>query len=420
MDYRDDTVVFKAGGSVLNEADDFAAEARELVAKQHSGVRVAVVLSAMKGWTNQFRGLCTRMHPEALRSEELRPHADLAVASAEMVSTGMMALAIHRAGGCAASFASHQIGLRTTGAPGRALIEQIEGIDRIEAALEEGTIPCVAGYQVVDPQGRILTLDRGGTDLSAVAIAYGLRAQECVLLKDVAGVGAAPPRIVSGARIFERLSYSQMRRCRSQVVMDEAVALAERHLVRIRVRLAQSAPWSADTPRPEGTLIGLPDLLPGRLAPPEEPLVCLRVRENLTRIEISEAEIPPDLLLSVSEGAENAKINLIQVRASNHDCVIFVEEQDQERMLEVVRTVLSSAPVVEDGYATITLVDERMLDEVGYMARLTRALYKLREAGVDGRNVWGVDDLLMPIVPQAQLSLVAQTLAEEFGLLQEE
>lgn len=418
MQIRKDILVFKAGGSVIAAPGDFAPIAEYLVGKQRDGSRVAVVLSAMSGWTDQLRGFAQLIHPDALEDPELRAHADVSVTAGEKVATGLMALAIHRAGGQAASFEGHQIGLRTTGAPGSAVIEAIEGIDVVNDALIQGRIACIPGYQVVDRHGRILTLRRGGTDASAVAVAYGLGARDCVCFKDVAGIYTAPPTLVSGARRFRRLDYSWMRRMRSQVLMDEAVEMAEKHQVRIRVQLAPNISWPDQESRPEGTLVGYPDLEPGRLLTPEPPVAFLRVQEGLAQLKISDRAITIELLRQVTGSIRAAGVSLVQVRSSVHDAVLLVMSEDRERTDAAVRAVYAGSLTFEDGYATVTLIDETMSGQVGYYDRVLHALQSC--TGVDPRDAWAPEDVIMVIVRQEQVGPAAQALADEFGLTDEE
>ncbi len=246
-------VVQKYGGSSVANRERIHACAARCLATHAAGHRVLVVVSAMAGETNRLIALANGVvRPDAdlsatprgsdvapaVRTPEHERELDQLVATGEVVSAALVAMAIQTAGGKAVSLVGRQLGMHTDRSFGRA---KIVGIDaaRINAELDGGAIVVCAGFQGTDAKGDTTTLGRGGSDTSAVALAAALSADVCEILTDVDGVYTTDPRVVPTARKIARLSYEEMLELAGQgakVLQIRSVELAMRYGVHIHVR----------------------------------------------------------------------------------------------------------------------------------------------------------------------------------------
>ena len=226
-------LVMKFGGTSVADIDCLRRAAGHVRREVEQGFEVAVVVSAMAGETDR--------HIAAVRAEgmlsDVREY-DTVIASGEQVTAGLMALVLQAQEGVPArSWLGWQLPIRTDDGHGAARIQSV-GVEAIEEKFAEGLHAVVAGFQGVGPSNRITTLGRGGSDVTAVALAAALGAERCDIYTDVPGVHTADPRIVPQARRLDRLSFEEMLELASlgaKVMMSRAVALAARHNMPVRV-----------------------------------------------------------------------------------------------------------------------------------------------------------------------------------------
>ncbi len=226
------TVVMKFGGTSVKDLDRIRIVAKKVKEEWARGHRVAVVVSAMSGVTNQMVKYCHDLNPMADRAEY-----DAVVASGEQVTSGLLAIALGALNVPARSFQGWQIPLMTDEAHGCAAIEGVDGTALLKC-LEQGIVPVIAGFQGVDEHGRIATLGRGGSDTSAVALAAAMKADQCDIYTDVDGIYTTDPRIVKQAQRLDRITYEEMLELASvgaKVLQTRSVGLAMRENVRVRV-----------------------------------------------------------------------------------------------------------------------------------------------------------------------------------------
>ena len=225
-------IVMKFGGTSVADLDRIRNVAARVKREVDRGSRVAVVVSAMSGVTNQLVAWCQALSP----LHDAREY-DAVVATGEQVTSGLLAIQLHTLGLAARSWAGWQIPLRTDGAHGRARIEAVDGAALLEA-MERGEVPVVAGFQGIGPAGRISTLGRGGSDTSAVALAAALKADRCDIYTDVDGVYTTDPRITAKARKLDKIAYEEMLELASvgaKVLQTRSVELAMKERVRVQV-----------------------------------------------------------------------------------------------------------------------------------------------------------------------------------------
>ena len=248
-------LVMKFGGTSVADIPRIRNVARHVKREVNAGHQVAVVVSAMAGFTNQLVAW-TR---EAAPLHDAREY-DTVVAAGEQITTGLLAIALQEIGVNARSWLGWQIPIHTDTAHGAARIVDIDGKLLIER-LGQGQVAVVAGFQGVAPDNRVATLGRGGSDTSAVALAAALSADRCDIYTDVDGVYTTDPRIVPKATRMPRIAYEEMLEMASlgaKVLQVRSVELATLHGVRTFVRSSfddPDAPELVNAVTPPGTLI---------------------------------------------------------------------------------------------------------------------------------------------------------------------
>ena len=230
-------IVVKFGGTSVADIDRIKDAALRIQAEAKGGNQVVAVVSAMAGVTNQMVALTDQMGALFDAREY-----DAIVSTGEQSNAGLMALALQTLGVQARSWLGWQIPIRTDGVHGKARITGIE-TEELERRLNTGEVAVVAGFQGIGPDGRITTLGRGGSDLTAVALAGALNAERCDIYTDVDGIYTSDPRVVPKARKLDHVTYDEMLEMASlgsKVLQTRSVELAMNHGVRIQVRSAFS------------------------------------------------------------------------------------------------------------------------------------------------------------------------------------
>lgn len=225
-------VVQKYGGTSVSNAERVSAVAKRVIRSKEKGNQVVVVVSAPAGMTDELIALA-RSVCEFPPAREM----DMLLATGEQRSIALLAMAICARGHKAISFTGPQAGIMTTKTHTKARILSINA-EKVKKKLEEGNIVIVAGFQGSTEDDAITTLDRGGSDTSAVALAAGLKADVCEIYTDVDGVYTADPRIVSNARKLDKISYDEMLEMASsgaKVLHSRAVEFAKKYDVPLYV-----------------------------------------------------------------------------------------------------------------------------------------------------------------------------------------
>jgi aspartate kinase len=197
-------VVQKYGGSSVADADKIRNVARRVAASFNKGNKVVVVVSAMGDTTDDLIELANKINPNPEPRE-----MDLLLSTGEIVSSTLLAMALHAMGFSAVALSGPQAGISTDDAFSRARITGIEP-RRLVKELDKGNIVIVAGFQGITPDNDIATLGRGGSDTTAVALAASLKARVCEIYTDVEGVYTADPRLVPEARKLDEIGYEEM------------------------------------------------------------------------------------------------------------------------------------------------------------------------------------------------------------------
>ncbi|MBI4972458.1 MAG: aspartate kinase [Candidatus Omnitrophica bacterium] len=226
-------IVQKFGGSSVANVARIQNVARRVVSYKKKGCALVVVVSALGDTTDELIELANKINPEPSERE-----MDMLLSTGEQISVALLAMAIHKLGFEAISFTGAQVGIITDTSHTRARIIKINA-DKIKEELRKGRIVIVAGFQGVTLNQDITTLGRGGSDLTAVALAKELEASACEIYTDVEGIYTTDPRIEPKARKIAQITYEEMLEMASlgaQVMQARSIEVAKKFNVPIHVR----------------------------------------------------------------------------------------------------------------------------------------------------------------------------------------
>ena len=232
-----EVMVQKYGGSSLSTFNKVLAIAEHTAAASTAGLPLAVVVSARGDTTDDLLRTVDEVSGQ-VHSPEVGREIDQLLATGECVSAALLALAIGRFGVPAVSLTAGQAGILAQGIPGSGVIAEVSAA-RVRELLAVGTVPVVTGFQGVTPGGDIITLGRGGSDTTAVALTAGLGARTCEIYTDVGGIFTADPRIVPDASRLPSVDtgiMAEMAFAGARVLHSRAVELAAISGVEIHVR----------------------------------------------------------------------------------------------------------------------------------------------------------------------------------------
>jgi aspartate kinase len=226
-------IVQKYGGTSVGSLERIRAVADRVVETKRQGNYVVAIVSAMSGETDKLIELANQISTNPDERE-----MDLLLSSGERISAALTAIAIQELGFKSISFTGRQVGIITDDAHTKAKIERITG-ERVRKTLDKGIIPVIAGFQGITENSEVTTLGRGGSDLTAVAVAAVLEADFCEIYTDVEGVYTTDPDIVPNARKLDRISYDEMLELASlgaKVLQTRSVEFAKKYSVPVVVR----------------------------------------------------------------------------------------------------------------------------------------------------------------------------------------
>ena len=359
--------VQKYGGSSVADTEKIKGVARRVVETAKAGHRVVVVVSAMGKTTD---GLIRLAHEITAAPNERE--MDMLLATGEQVSIALLAMAIEILGHPARSFTGEQAGIRTDAAHTRARILGIDA-DKVRRALDEGHVAIVAGFQGVTGEDDITTLGRGGSDLTAVALAAALRADVCEIYTDVDGVYTADPNIVPDARKLGRVSYDEMLEMASlgaKVLQSRSVEFAKKYGVPVHVR----STFKSDP----GTLVTMED-------PHMESVLVTGVTHDRGQAKVSILRVPdrPGIAAQVFGGVAERGIVVDMIvqnisRDGYTDISFTLPRTDRDRAVavlsEVARRIGAEGVAHDDRIAKVSIVGVGMRSHSGVAARMFQTL----------------------------------------------
>jgi len=361
-------LVMKFGGTSVGDLERIQNAAKRVLKKIEEGYKVVVVSSAMAGETDRLINLAKQI--DKFPSER---EVDMLISTGEQQAIALFALTLNKLGVPAVSLCGWQVPIITDKVHTKAKIKKI-GTQRLKNLLEEEYTVVVAGFQGVTEDWEITTLGRGGSDLSAVALAHALNS-DCEIYTDVPGVFTADPRIVPKPRKIPYISYEEMLEMASlgaKVMQARSIEFAMKYGVRIHVRSSFS--------EEEGTWI----------VPEEEVMEKVEVRAitldtKESRITVVRVPDRPGIAYSIFKALGDAHIvvDMIVQNVSHQgytDMSFTVNKSDADKAEEIVKKVAKEigAQGVErdDNVAKVSVVGIGMKSSYGTAAKMFEVLYK--------------------------------------------
>ena len=399
-------IVMKFGGTSVADLDRIRTVAGRVKREVEAGHEVAVVVSAMAGVTNGLVRWCQELSP----LHDAREY-DTVVATGEQVTSGLLAIALQAVGVEARSWQGWQVPVRTDGAHGKARVESVEG-EELSRRMGAGQVPVVAGFQGVGPLGRVTTLGRGGSDLSAVALAAAVRADRCDIYTDVDGVYTTDPRIVPRARKLERISYEEMLELASvgaKVLQTRSVELAMKQRVRVQV-------LSSFEDKPGSLVVDEDEIV-------EQPLVSgIAYSRDDAKVTLRRVPDRPGIAARVFDALAGANVNVDMIVQNvgadgSTDMTFTVGKADLARAQDVlgrVRGELGYEGLLADPeVAKISVVGIGMRSHAGVANTMFRAL---AEKGINIQVISTSEIKVSVLVGAEYTELAVRALHTAYGL----
>jgi aspartate kinase len=405
-------LVMKFGGTSVANVDRIRNVARHVAREAAAGYDVAVIVSAMSGKTNELVDWVKDANPLYDPREY-----DAVVASGELVTAGLLAIALQKDGIKARSWQGWQIPVVTSDAHGSARIAEIDP-KNLAAGFAAGEVAVIAGFQGVHAEtGRVTTLGRGGSDTSAVAVAAAIGAERCDIYTDVDGVYTTDPRIVPKARRMERVTFEEMLEMASlgaKVLQVRSVELAMVHRVPTTVRSSFDPP---DAARP-GTLICDEDdiveqqIITGIAFSRDEAQITLRKVKDSPGVAaaifgpLADANINVDMIIQTVSGDQSTTDMTFTVPAA--------EYQRSRAILDEARAKIGYAQIEgATDVVKVSAIGVGMRSHAGVAAKAFRAL---AEKGINIRAITTSEIKFSVLIDAAYTELAVRTLHSLYGL----
>ncbi len=355
-------IVQKFGGTSVGDLERIQNVANRVSATKKAGNDVVVVVSAMSGETNKLVS-----YAEHFSSNPSRPEMDMLLSSGERVTAALLAIALKEMGHDSMAMSGRKAGIVTDSHHTKARIEDIDP-KPMKDAVAEGKIIVVAGFQGVNENGDVTTLGRGGSDLSAVAIAGAIGADLCEIYTDVTGIFTTDPRIESKAKKIEKISYEEMLEMASlgaKVLQNRSVEMAKK----LNVNLVTRSSFSDE----EGTLITKEENIM------EKPLVSgIALDKSQARISLIGVSDRPGIASEIFTKLAKSEVNIdmiIQNRAHGGTTNIdfTVPKGDLNDAKEVVAEFIKEGDLQDDVYneniCKVSVVGVGMKSHAGVAAK---------------------------------------------------
>ncbi len=400
-------IVQKYGGSSVGTIDRIRNVARKLIETKNAGNKVVAVISAMSGITDKLIGLAHEVMDNPPERE-----LDMLMATGEQQSIALLCMAITDMGYKARSFTGAQAGIRTYGSHTRGRIDSIQP-EMVLQALDEDCIVVCAGFQGVTKDGTIHTLGRGGSDLSAIAMAAAVKADLCQIYTDVDGVYTCDPRVVKDARKIPVLSYEEMLEMASsgsKVMQARSVEFAKKFGVVFEVRNSMNSN-------------------PGTIVQEEnsamESLVVrgVSIERNQARVTVSGITAPVAYTALILSALAKAEINVDMIVANTaHDgqarqsfTMNMSDLGAAQAALKALLPKLGAAAKLETeaGLAKLSVVGVGMRSNPGVAATVFQAL---ADAGIQTGMIATSEIRITTTVEAADIEMAARVVHAAFNL----
>jgi aspartate kinase len=399
-------IVQKYGGTSVGNPERILNVARRAIAAQEAGNQLVVVVSAMSGVTDSLIKLAKDVSPNPCERE-----MDVLLATGEQTTIALTAMAINGLGKKAVSLTGAQAGIITSDLHTKAKIAHITP-ERVTEALTEGNIVIIAGFQGETAEGTITTLGRGGSDLTAIAIAAAIKADLCQIFTDVDGVYTCDPRVVPSAKKIAEISYDEMLEMASsgsKVMQSRSVEFAKKFGVIFEVR-------SSFNNNP-GTIV--------KEETDSMEAVVVRgvsIEKNQAKVTITHVPDRPGTAAKIFNAVANAGLivdMIVQnVSVQGSTDISFTMSKDelpkaQARLAPVVKEVGASEMLAQDGIAKLSIVGIGMRSHSGVAAKLFDAL---SSGGINIQMISTSEIKTAVIIDESHIAQGANLVHEAFGL----
>ncbi len=357
-------IVQKYGGTSVGDLDRIENVAKRVAKTKDRGDDVVVVVSAMSGETNKLISYANHFSTNPSPRE-----MDILLSSGERVTSALLAIALKEMGYDAVALTGRQAGIITDSIHTKARIEEID-TSKMRENLNEGKIVIVAGFQGITKNGMVTTLGRGGSDLSAVAIAGALKADLCEIYTDVDGVYTTDPRIVPNAKKIDKISYDEMLEFASlgaKVLQNRSVELAKK----LNVNLVTRSSFNDN----EGTLITKEENIM------EKPVVSgIALDKNQARITLRGVSDKPGIAAKIFTTLADANINVDMIiqnvgEDGSTNLGFTVPENEFDRAKEIMLDLNASKNLEFDkDIAKVSIVGVGMKSHSGVAAKAFETL----------------------------------------------
>jgi aspartate kinase len=403
-------VVQKYGGTSVGTVERIRHVAGRVEKTWKAGHQVAVIVSAMAGETNRLIELVREVSPEPSEREY-----DVVVSTGEQISIGLLAVALENLGVPAESCLGFQLKLLTDSVHGNARILDIEA-SRLRRVLDQGKVAVVAGFQGVDENGDVTTLGRGGSDLSAVAVAAALNADVCEIYTDVEGVYTTDPNVCANARKLERISYEEMLEMASlgaKVLQTRSVELAMKHHVPIHVL--------SSFKEVSGTYVVKEE-------PLMEKVLVTSVAYNKDEAKVSLRRVPdrPGVAARVFNplASANIVVDMIIQNISKEgftDLTFTVPKGDLRRAIEIIKPTAKELQIPEiltdEKISKVSIIGVGMKTHAGVAAKMFQTLYA---EGINIEMISTSEIKISCVIKEKYTELAVRALHDAFELGGEE
>ena len=365
-------IVKKFGGSSVGSTEKILAVAKRILAEKEPNDQIVMVVSAMGDTTDDLIALAKQIDDDPYRFER---EMDMLLTTGEQVSIALLTMAFRSLGQKAISLTGAQAGMHTNSVHTKGKILDIQP-QRVKEELNNGNVVIVAGFQGVDILGDPVTLGRGGSDTSAVALAGALKADSCEIYTDVDGIYSADPRIAPDARRMKEITYDEMlemARLGAGVMQPRSVEMGKHFNIPIHVR-------STFTTKP-GTMIREAYTME------EKEFVIRGVAHDEKVVKIAVLGIPnnPGIAHQIFSTLAEAHIvvdmivqSIRNIENNITDMVFTIAADDLSKARPIVDKVAKDlnaiAVLVEDDVAKVSIVGVGMLGNPGIAARMFGAL----------------------------------------------
>ncbi|KGI57066.1 aspartate kinase [Campylobacter sp. MIT 97-5078] len=328
-------IVQKYGGTSVGDLKRIEEVAKRVIKTKKECAKLVVVVSAMSGVTNELIDYAHHFSKQPNAKD-----MDMLLSSGERIASALLSIALNEQGYKALSFSGRKAGILTDSVFTKARIEKID-TRALQEALNNDYIVVVAGFQGVNEKGEVTTLGRGGSDLSAVALAGALRADLCEIYTDVDGVYTTDPRIEPKARKLDRISYEEMLELASlgaKVLQNRSVELAKK----LDVKLITRSSFNNN----EGTIITKEEGM-------EQALVSgIAMDKNQARVTLRQIEDKPGIAAEIFSAlaARNINVDMIiqNVGVDGATNLGFtVPENDLDLAKETMQNILGAKSLIE-------------------------------------------------------------------------